>query len=633
MQKKKKFVFIIGLLTIVSLSTILPLLNSHDTQFVRSESTVDNPLDGVPKSSINLEGIEDIGVISINRTISITGSGLLFINDTLMVENQNEFSISSILFSIPSNISDDLVYLKTMNSDGSILNSEKTDFIMESIFEMVEIKLETPLNPQENRTFTILHSYKDIIKFELVGTNTQHMNLNTYLFPLLPYQAEGTIVTYIDIIPATAEILNVEDWMNQINVVVGQSGIDWYDLKIECPRDYLAAFSENIGSNKTISISIKYSGSTKLEVSNLDRTITISPWGIITVRENYYISNLGPISIGKFRLSIPYVAVNEKVFDFFGAFEELTFAHDTNIPSLKTAQIGLANSRSKIEPNSTYTFSVEYQMSLHNYITENLIQQSIRMSLCTSYFEYLGKDINIKVIIESSFNLKGYSIIPDDISSSTGKTTLTYHADYITPYDYRFDDKTVTLTYTVNSFGLLFWPIIYMISIAGVCILYIIIINRRKKRGVTPMIEEKEIPVNEIREFCTLYSEKTALILEIRKAEGDLKSKKIPKKKYRMLLKKNENKINSIEEELEPFKETLIEASETFESLVKRLELLETERQTVRDGLNLLDLRYRKGKLPSRSAYLSLRDDFEKRLKKIDRSIDKTIQNLRGYLL
>jgi hypothetical protein len=291
----------------------------------------------------------------------------------------------------------------------------------------------------------------------------------------------------------------------------------------------------------------------------------------------------------------------------------------------------MGQSRGVIESSSTYQFSLEYQVSLHHYLIKNIVQQKLRINLCTSYFPFLQKNVNTDVIIDGCFSIDGTSIQPDRISSSTGETTVLYNDDYITPS--HFEDQSVILTYTVDSFGLLFWPILYMIVISALCLLYIYLVNRRKRKGITPTDEEKEIPINEIREFCTLYSEKTALQLEMRDAEADLKRKKMPKKKYRMLVKKNENKIDAIEEELKPFKETLMETSETFESLVKRLDVLETERQTVLDGLNLLDLRYRKGKLPSRSAYMSLKDDFQKRLKKIDRSIDKTIQQLRGYLI
>ncbi len=121
--------------------------------------------------------------------------------------------------------------------------------------------------------------------------------------------------------------------------------------------------------------------------------------------------------------------------------------------------------------------------------------------------------------------------------------------------------------------------------------------------------------------------------MEIRQSEEAAKRKKMAKKSYKNLLNKNTSKIEEIEKEIIPFKKVLLEASETFETIVKRLDVLEAERISVKDSLALLESRYKRGRLPSRAAYLKLSNDFNKRSKKIDRTIDKLIQQLRSYLL
>ena len=630
MDKKKKLIFVSVILSLLCLNMIFPLLNLHDTRTLGLKDSNSNYQDSAPTSSLNLEGTESVKVITANRTMLLRGTGLLFINDTVVIKNQNPTSISSILIGIPSDISDDLVYLKSINEKETTLDARLTDYIMEDSYQIIEIKLSTPLQSQENRTISILQSFKDLLNYEYVTAAQspyQEISYTGYVFPLFPYEIQSKIVTKVEPTKYAG--------YNDISSDGGNKTGDI--IEFTTPQDNIDPFLSNVGDSKTISVSIKYSVSsgasstTKTEMSKLERTIEISPWGIITVRENYFLTNLGPVALNQFKISFPKVAVNQKVSDFFGEVSISRLAADPHLDSLQTGVISMGQDRGVIEPNSTYQFSLKYQISIHNYLTKNFIQQSIRMNLCTSYFQFVQRNVHTRVVIDGCFSVDGSSIQPNGISASTGKTTVSYSDDFITPA--HFEDQVVNLTYTVDSFGLLFWPIFYMIVIAAVCVLYIYFVYRRKRKGVTPVAEERDVPVNEIREFCSLYSEKTALLLEIREAESDLKSKKIPKKKYRMLVKKNENKIDAIEEELKPFKETLMETNETFESLVERLEVLETERQTVRDGLNLLDLRYRKGKLPSRSAYMSLKEDFQKRLKKIDRSIDKTIQQLRGYLI
>ncbi|GAG53723.1 unnamed protein product, partial [marine sediment metagenome] len=67
---------------------------------------------------------------------------------------------------------------------------------------------------------------------------------------------------------------------------------------------------------------------------------------------------------------------------------------------------------------------------------------------------------------------------------------------------------------------------------------------------------------------------------------------------------KNTSKIDEIQQEINPFKKALLETNITFENVIKRFDLLEAERISVNDSLNLLESRYKRGRLPSRAAYL-----------------------------
>ena len=155
----------------------------------------------------------------------------------------------------------------------------------------------------------------------------------------------------------------------------------------------------------------------------------------------------------------------------------------------------------------------------------------------------------------------------------------------------------------------------------------------KSKKEEKVIIDRGKLPVTDIREYCSLLEEKNALLLEIRQAEEDVKRKKIIKKKYKNIVNKNTAKVDEIDKELVPFKKIVKEIDANFENIVKKIELLEAERVSVRDSLNLLEARYKRGRLPSKAAYLKLSDNFLRRQRKIDRSIDRTIQQLRSYIL
>jgi hypothetical protein len=196
-----------------------------------------------------------------------------------------------------------------------------------------------------------------------------------------------------------------------------------------------------------------------------------------------------------------------------------------------------------------------------------------------------------------------------------------------------FEKKIILFTYTVDIFDLVLRPTIFIMIIAFLSSIFVLIIKTRKREEDESIFKKEFIPTSEIREFCSLYEEKNALVLEIRNAENETKRKKMVKKTYKNLLTKNTAKIDQIKEEILPFKKILMETSDTYDNIIKKLDILDAERISVNDSLNLLESRYKRGKLPSKAAYQKLSSDFFNRRKKIDRTIDKYIQQLRSYLL
>ena len=218
---------------------------------------------------------------------------------------------------------------------------------------------------------------------------------------------------------------------------------------------------------------------------------------------------------------------------------------------------------------------------------------------------------------------------PKAIYKSGGTRVLVYSSERVSPWE----SKPVLFTFTVDVFDLILRPIIFIMILAFLSAMFVLIIKTRKRAEDVSVFKKEFIPTSEIREFCSLYEEKNALILEIRKAENETKRKKLAKKTYKNILTKNTAKIDQIKNEIIPFKKTLMETSDTYNNVIKKLDVLDAERVSVNDSLNLLESRYKRGKLPSKAAYQKLSDDFFNRRKKIDRTIDKYIQQLRSYLL
>ncbi|MCJ7651433.1 MAG: hypothetical protein MUP85_22730, partial [Candidatus Lokiarchaeota archaeon] len=324
---------------------------------------------------------------------------------------------------------------------------------------------------------------------------------------------------------------------------------------------------------------------------------------------------------------VPNDAINIHVSDSLGELLGTTITNAEN--NKKEIVINLLYNRAPLDPGSKLRYTIEYNLPFDKHFSINWLQESIQLNLITTTHEFFVRNQIIKVLIEGCSTLDYISSPPDGIDQVSGSKIIMYASEDISPFEF----KVVLFTFTLNYFDLLIKPMIFILLIASILSIFVVLVKARKKEGDTALFKAELIPVNEIREYCSLFEEKNALILEIRKAEEEAKRKKMAKKSYRNIVTKNNAKIEQIKQEIIPFSKLLVENSEIFGSIIKKLDILDAERVSVDDSINLLDTRYKRGKLPSRAAYQKLSDDFLRRKKKIDRTIDKYIQQLRSYLL
>jgi len=617
LRKNTKILLIAG---IFILTIILSSFQFHsENQYISTEEPTE--LD----SSTNLEGAEDIIITDILRNVKVSGSGIINVIDVMMVLNTYNNPISSILVGIPVNLINNLIYYKARGPNTNSLIVERSNFIMNDN-EMLTIYFDSPILPNQEINITFSHSYVNIPVYYIAG-NEQYIDYSINPFPILPYKTEKQ-VRAIFRMPETSEVSKNEQ-VEDIGIMLLEN-IYSYDLSDSTILDYLDPFLDNIKEEeKEITITYKNNEVSKMQIESINREIFISAWGIIRIKEEILIENIGMVSIPEFSLNIPKSSKNLNVYDDIGDLDVSDFSENQENPRYSTFSINLVGKRAVLVPDSKYQFSIEYKLPFEDYTSLNWFEQSVKIDLLTTIHEFYVIEEEINIIIEGCNNIESISIIPEAITQSRGSTILTFSSEKVSP----IETSLVQFTYTVDLFNLLLRPLTIILIIALLMSFYVLLIKTRKKREEKDEIKGEFIPFNEIREFCSLYEEKNALMLEIRRSEEQAKRKKIAKKTFKNILAKNTAKVDQIKQEILPFKKTLVDTNETFKNLVKKLDILDAERISVDDSLNLLETRYKRGRLPSKAAYEKLSDDFVKRRKKIDRTIDKLIQQLRSYLL
>ncbi|MCK4383696.1 MAG: hypothetical protein KAW66_10410, partial [Candidatus Lokiarchaeota archaeon] len=546
----------------------------------------------IPQLSGDLEGAENILIVQLIRRTNLSTSGLININDKMVILNENDNPINSILIGIPLRDSSNLIYINTVGQTENTLLTERSHGVMGS-YEMVKIYFDSPLLPSQETTINVKQTYNNLLSYDIAeleeGVN-QLIHFNGLVFPILPYRSEGDVKS-IYIIPTLAE-LHTRKQFNSMGNLVGGNIV--YDLATSLSINHLDPFLENLNENNETTVSIKTLQLTGLEIEKINREIFISPWGIIKNTEEVTIENVGIIGVGLFSLNIPVDAKNVKIYDDLGEL----FGDIINSPtdsSKKVLSIQLSQNRVSLSPTSKFKFFIEYNLPHEQYVSYNWLQQSISINLLMTNYDFLIHEQTTKVVIEGCGTIDYTSSPPEAIFKTVGTRILVYSSEMVSP----FEKKIILFTYTVDIFDLILRPTIFIMIIAFLSSIFVLIIKTRKREEDESVFKKEFIPTSEIREFCSLYEEKNALVLEIRNAENETKRKKMVKKTYKNLLTKNTAKIDQIKEEILPFKKILMETSDTYDNIIKKLDILDAERISVNDSLNLLESRYKRGKLPS----------------------------------
>ncbi len=612
MSNKKKLSVVFGGLIVILI--IISFIG-----FPQGSSNLNQEEDANLNLSASFEGFENIKITDIKHNVNISGYGLVNIEDRFMVLNQNSNPITSIFVGIRTEDSDNLIYLLAMGITNNDLATERNSMIYNK-YELITIYFDSPLLPQQTRLIRMKYTLKDQLSY--INTGNQQINFSGNVFPYLPYVAEGDIKASFRLAESATE--SSHDSVFGMGSIVGN--VILYDLAQSLEIDHLDPFLMNLEPDQLINIVFQDSSSTNMELESVNREIVISPWGIVKVKEDHVIKNVGVISLYSIPFQVPDNAINIHVGDSLG---ELLGTTVENIGNKKEVTINLLYNRALLDPNNKLRYTIEYNLPFDDYFSMNWFQESIQLNLITTTHEYFIKNQIIKVFIQGCSTIDYISSPPDGIDQTSGSKIIMYTSEDISPYE----GKVILFTFTLNYFDLMIRPIIFILLIASILSIFVVLVKTKKREGDTALISAQSIPINEIREFCSLYEEKNALILEIRKAEEEARRKKLAKKSYNNIVTKNNAKIEQIKQEIIPFSKLLTENSAIFGSIINKLDVLDAERVSVDDSINLLDQRYKRGKLPSRTAYQKLSDDFLRRKKKIDRTIDKYIQQLRSYLL
>ncbi|MFX1595210.1 MAG: hypothetical protein ACFFBK_04020, partial [Promethearchaeota archaeon] len=278
-KREKLLLLFIGVLLVIVVSSFL----GDNSTLQHTNYNKNNDLN----LSSSLEGIENIVITEVARQVDVSGYGIVTFEDILDIKNLNNNPISSVFIGLPTYEYKDLIFFQATGINQNTLLAERTDMKMND-FEMITIYFDSPLLPHQTKTINFKYIYNDILDYYTL--DKQYVSFLLTVFPLLPYKLEGEITTTVQLPEGVDDVSR--DWGTYVTDTFRL--IYRFDyIQFEIGDSFVSPFMDNLGDRKIVQVSFSDDLRTKTEMKEINREIFISPWGILRIREEFSIYNLG----------------------------------------------------------------------------------------------------------------------------------------------------------------------------------------------------------------------------------------------------------------------------------------------------------------------------------------------------
>jgi len=536
-------------------------------------------------------------VSNASRTIDIGVFGIINVTDEITFKNNGTVPVSSFEIAIKEKFAKKLCHIGVEDQETGRLELKYLGLDEATNFTYWQIFFSEPINPGKVKKLIVTMTYGGLVT-PISGTGKTY-EFTFYYYPTIPYPIKSCRVEIN--IPRGADTVN-------------ETLIDTENLSPLTYKEFY--FQYNYTRNSLIYV-------------EFEREIKPYDIGYIKVTETYTLKNVGFSNIEEFEFKLPEGVIRLSISDKAGPIDaEIS---EGNLTTKTTITISFTKGRKEVlGPNTTYTIHVSYLLPADTYLKNINTFYILTVPIYPEVPALVTYGVTIIVLpFNSKTNPPEVEIIPTaqklQPQIEQNKVIYTYHNITASAGDLK-----IKITYKVNPLYVLLRPLTYTMLIAAIAAIYMAI--RKVQVAVIPPTVEVPVPVPVpipvVKEFCRVYEEKMALMLEIDKLEEAFKTGRIKKKDYKRKVKLYERELTSITKEVEKVKEELRKAAPRLEDYIKRIELLEAERESVKASINQLERSYKTKKI-TKLAYTKLRRQYEGRLRKIYSNMDKIIFELR----
>ena len=572
-------------------------------------SSVPSTASPVATESIIAES-SDLVNQSIKREVIITRYGLIVIKDNYTVQSTSKTIDGSEIAFLREDLNK-IFHVSAYDANRTTLamgnRTTRGGFVYQPLIYTKTIE------KFETYSFVVVTALAQSVKPDRIGstTTTQYLHATLRLYPLSPYFTEEVTVNVKFFegitVPGTLEFNPTPVEITGGKLIYSKENIE--ELAVG------ETFSARYQSNNPL-----------LRFITAQRELEIDPWGYIYVRETQTLKNVGlnQTNIRGLKISLPPGADQIRAHDSVGNLSiSAVKPDDLTRPVNITLDL-----RYRVNGGGQeYSYWLYYRIGLENYTK---IENG---RYIFSTWGYSASDIPVDSFQFTVILPQGSSLQiarPHNINSTHQTNGKTAYVLQVSGQNAAIAFGYVYFEYTFPGIFMYSRGLLLSFVVGIICLLYLV--NSRYIRPVLfPSTRPEVIPAPAIpivKTFCSLYDEKTALRLELRKLAQDLRKKKIKKFEYAKSKKLFEDKLTEINKKLLDSKRKMINLGGRYAEAINKLEVKETEIDSIRENTKRLLERYRSKKI-TRTTYERLRKDYARGLQKAMREIDRIILELR----
>jgi hypothetical protein len=539
-------------------------------------------------------------VANVYRNVHYEAYGMTRVTDNITVVNPGTAPAFSVLTAYPISEIDNIKEFRAETANGTELIFQRVSRIGPNCTGW-QIFLPEPIMPYRNTTI--------VAQMAIAGLTYQEGEIAEIAVPTIPtspylIQRYETRFTYFEALTAPTRTL----WEGNN---VHPYSFEWGTSTLEFDPD---EFFPQI---------------TYLE---LHRQFSIDPWGYLFVHEAHtlQVESDNPRFTNRDRLWQSIQLQLPRGSEFLRVYDRMANLSSQIVTFANVSHPGTINVdfQYHLGVGDIYTIYYEYRIPLDY---NQLVLQTGQFLFFDLYLEYpfLIEQQTTEVILPVGSWLQDVPIGATAAISPTGQYMVTIKAINVTS----ITRSEVNLSYVYPIPPALARPLVLFLLVGLFCLGYIVVRRIPFFRDEEEeILAAAEVDPAILSEFCALYGEKIALLLQSERLERTMLQGKVSKPRYRKEKKNFERKLRALDRDLAGRSQPLIEAGGKYESSVRQLELLEAERVSAIEALHALEQRYRQKRITA-SVYQKLQKDLQKRRDKAVGRMDRILLALREELV